>query len=165
MRKLRKYCPPGINPARELGCIAAGYSVAMLMALSFFFRYAECYNQLFHYMNQRRTEVLIEGAVIEEFSAILSFRLAGFIVLAVSMLLLIAFHYAYHYQGSKSIYLMRRLPKRSELHKRCMVIPISVFVLTVLTAICLLFFFHHVYMTYTPAQCLPPGQWNNPGIF
>ena len=30
------------------------------------------------------------------------------------------YRYFYHYQHSKSIYLMKRLPKRSELYKRCL---------------------------------------------
>lgn len=51
------------------------------------------------------------------------------------------YRYFYHYQHSKSIYLMKRLPRRSELYKRCLsgsalISLICLAVMTGLMAVC-----------------------------
>ena len=75
------------------------------------------------------------------------------------LVLLAAYHYAYHRQGSKSIYLMRRLPSKLELHRRCLTLPIAGILIALLTAFLLLLIYYAVYMNVTPAECLMPGQW------
>lgn len=82
-----------------------------------------------------------------------------FLVLALCTALFAAFHYTYHRQGSKSIYLMRRLPNRRELHRRCLTLPLAGLALCALSALLLLLLFYAVYMSFTPEQCLPPHQW------
>lgn len=63
-------------------------------------------------------------------------------------------HYAAHYAGSKSIYLMRRLPDRLELYRRCLGLP----VLAAVTAMALLGLqtgaHYLIYILCTPKLCL-----------
>lgn len=68
-------------------------------------------------------------------------------------------NYLGHFQGSRSIYLMRRLPQRWELARRCLGEPalclagcLAVYVLTGVT--CFIYYWFR-----TPAGCLPPNIW------
>jgi amino acid transporter len=94
-----------------------------------------------------------------DFYAILGGALYGFLILALCMPALILYHYAYHYQGSKNIYLMRRLPNRWELHKRCVTLPLLAALICLLSVLVLLCIYLGIYMTATPRECLTPGQW------
>jgi len=100
------------------------------------------------------------GAVMTPFYQTLdSAPLMGYAIVALLMLPLAGWHYLYHYQDSRSIYLMRRLPDRRELWRRCLTLPLlGLAACGVLSAI-------HVpaayaiYIHSTPPQCLQPGQW------
>jgi len=70
-----------------------------------------------------------------------------------------AVHYKYYSGGSKSIYLMLRLPNRTELHRRSLLIPLLFSILFILMSIILFFLYYAVYMNFTPKACLSPGQW------
>lgn len=101
------------------------------------------------------------GAVMTPFYQTLdSTSLLGYAMVALFMLPLAAWHYFYHYQDSRSIYLMRRLPNRRELWRRCLAIPLLG--LAACGALCAI----HVPVAYaiyrfsTPAQCLQGGQWS-----
>ena len=58
-----------------------------------------------------------------------------------------------------SIYLMRRLPDRWELHRRCLVFPFAGLVLCVAAAFLTVVLCYACYMIATPEICLTPGQW------
>jgi uncharacterized membrane protein YqhA len=83
----------------------------------------------------------------------------GFLILALCMLALIVYHYAYHYQGSKSIYLMKRLPNRWEMHRRCITLPLLAALICLIAAIAFLLIYFGIYMVFTPKECLTLGQW------
>ena len=83
----------------------------------------------------------------------------GFGALILAMILLAIANYRYHFKGSKSVYLMRRLPDPREYARRCWTLPligvgICLVLTAVTTAVCYL-----IYMKCTPASCLVPGQW------
>ena len=83
----------------------------------------------------------------------------GLVLIAVSMPFLALYFYSWHYQGSKSIYTMRRLPKRGELLRRCLTLPcitaaLSLAVIPVLSTV-----YYGFYVLVTPAGHLPAGQW------
>ena len=67
-------------------------------------------------------------------------------------------HYNYHYQGSKSIYMMKRLPKKSELWRRCLVLPVTLALTSEAAAMILRLLFFAYYMIRTPVVFLAPGQ-------
>ena len=64
-------------------------------------------------------------------------------------------HYRYHFQDSMSIYTMRRLPDRWELHRRCWTQPVlsaltELLIFMVLTVLCAM-----LYYFATPVPCRP----------
>ena len=155
-RKLEKYTPPGIEFANQLKLCLIGLSAAIGWSISYFAKYFTARSNLYTY--SPAGEVLREGAIMREFSVLLHDgwdSLDGFLMFYIVMLGLLVYHYLYYYQGSKSIYLMRRLPDKWELHRRCVVLPFAAILVGALTEIGLLLLYYGIYLVFTPQQCLP----------
>ena len=54
---------------------------------------------------------------------------------------------------------MKRLPRRSELWRRCIVLPVAVMAASMAVAAVLTLGYYAFYMAVTPSSCLTPGQW------
>ncbi|MBE6551511.1 MAG: hypothetical protein E7665_05175 [Ruminococcaceae bacterium] len=153
--ELSRYTPPGIDPLFELKFFLCGIICAAIYSLFvFLIRLFAALNLLYDY----ETRELIRGAVMTDYYLLTESLFIGFTIVAICMLALIIYHYAYHNQHSKSIYLMKRLPDPFELHRRCISLPI---ISTLLCAACvflltLLFFLF--YLLVTPKECLAPDQ-------
>lgn len=154
---LARHVPPGVNSNQELGWFAGGISISLLYSLGFLIRYANEYQSLFLW--DGISKILDTSAIMPDFVQILSGSLSGFLVLALSMAAVAAYHYSYHYQGSKSIYLMSRLPNRWELPRRCLTLPLLGILTCLCVAVLLLLIYYVVYMAFTPRACLAPYQW------
>ncbi|NLB89630.1 MAG: hypothetical protein GX786_00185 [Clostridiales bacterium] len=154
-----RWAPPGLNLKPEKQFFFIGMLCAVLYSFMFFIRYGNARFDLYIYSPASNTRILIPGAVMPDFYLLLEYYWAGLAVLAICMLALIIYHYVYHWQGSKSIYLMRRLPNRFELHRRCLTLPLIGIFTCLLTAIILLLLFYGTYVAFTPKECLTPDQW------
>ncbi|MCI6719931.1 MAG: hypothetical protein MR451_03855 [Clostridiales bacterium] len=156
--KLSRWAPPGFPLRTELQFFGSGMFFAALYSALFLHRYFIARNDLYETFGTSR--VLRPDAVMPDFIVLLGGFLLGFAVLALCMAGFALYHYLYHWQGgSKSIYLMRRLPDRWELHRRCLTLPLAGAVLCGLAALLLFCLYFILYMTATPADCLTPGQW------
>ena len=82
-----------------------------------------------------------------------------FAAAALLMLYKLARYVAYHYQGSRSIYTMRRLPQRAELLCRCLSLPLGGALACLLLFAALTALFCAVYLAVTPRRLVRPGQW------
>lgn len=155
---LQRLVPPGVNAQQELKWMFGGWMLSFFYSLGFTMRYAWEYRYLFtDAMGGPR--VLKAYEVMPDFADLLSSHLYGFLIVALCMLGVVLYHYAYHRQGSKSIYLMRRLPDGMELHRRCWTLPVLCAMASVLLAFALLMLYYAIYMFVTPDACLTPGQW------
>ena len=152
-----RWAPPGLDTSGERRVFRWGMFLSLLVSFLFFPRYFFALNELYSGIGQNRR--LIPGAVMEPFGSVLDCVLCGFLVTALVMAGFLLRHYAYHWQGSRSIYLMRRLPDRWELHRRCLAQPLFFMALCVLAALALLLLYYILYVTLTPAECLPPELW------
>lgn len=154
---IEKYFPAGIDRRQEIKWIVIGLSASFIYSLEFFIFLSNRYYSLFTMRGKKL--VLTEGAVMPDFVEVLGSSLTGFWLVALCMVALFAYHYVYHYQGSKSIYLMKRLPNRWELWRRCVALP----ALSAAAALCLagllLLIYLGIYLLVTPKTCLAPGQW------
>ena len=84
--------------------------------------------------------------------------LLGLACFLVVMPLLIWRYYDWHTQGAMSVYTMRRLPNRWELHIRCLTVPVVTAALAVVLALLLLTLYYAFYCWLVPAECIVPGQ-------
>lgn len=155
---MERLVPAGLNVQAECRAFGLGLGISALYSLIFLFRYAQAREALFEWT--LRGKALKEGAVMANFCDLMDGLLLGFVVLALSMAGVAVYHYIYHYQGSRSIYVMRRLRSRWELPRRCLAMPVMGAVSSGLIAFVLVLLYFGVYILFTPKACLQPGQWS-----
>ena len=155
---LEKYAPPGVNIKQQTDFFMAGNIISAIISLYFFVEYFNQYQNLFGFNGIKRE--LIKGATMPDFPLILDKFLIGFLITGACMLLFVIYYYLYYYQGgSKSIYLMKRLPHKIEIHKRAWTLPIVLCILSLLIAFIIAFCYFVFYLAVTPEECLKPEQW------
>ena len=150
---LCRYTPLGIPLETEVKCYIAILIVSTIGSMQVLLRYLEARRALYEYVNQKW--VLIEGAKIVPFEALTINCFTVFIVVWIYMAAIVVYHYFYHYQGSKMMYLMKRLPNRFELHKRCLVLPVAGVLFAIGYRYFLELLYYAIYIIFTPSQCLP----------
>lgn len=145
--------PPGMPLRNEAVFLAVGNIVGFLYSLGFIVRYFQERATLFKY-DKMLGYVLREGAKIEPFVELLDDAFIIFLITAVASLTFIALRYSYFHQGSKSIYLMKRLPDPSLRHKMSIKAPV-LYCLATLGAMLVCFLLYLViFYLFTPVQCL-----------
>ncbi len=152
-KKIQDLVPLGISITFELKNMAIALVQAILFSSRFLFGYWSDRGDLY-YITIDGNLVLREGAVMTSFEQLIRGCFSGFWVCGPLLIILTIWHYMYHYQGSKSIWLMRRLPKRTELHRRCLALPLLGAIACVLVALILYVIYYQIYMLCTPAECL-----------
>ena len=128
-----KHTPPGFDYETERSIFVAALIISILWSLGFFSRFLD----EVHYVNVAPTPYFYE---------VLGNAFFCFPIAIALMLSSIAMNYAHYHSGSKSIYLMRRLPNRWERHRRCIEIPLASAAITLLTAILIFFIYYFFYM-------------------
>ncbi len=156
VEKWEKYTPPGIEFTKQMTICLTGISAAFGWSWSFLVKYLTARGELFE---RTMTGLVVrDGAMMQDFWNLVHEdmdSLDGFLVFYLVMIGLMVYYYLYYYQGSKSIYLMQRLPDRWEIHRRNVTLPLVAIVLGILTEIVVLLLYYAIYMMCTPAQCLP----------
>ena len=158
-RKLSRLLPPNMDAAQVKGWIIALLTiVALLCAILFLGSYPEDYRNLFLDWGTKRQR-FAPGMIIPRFDryAILTaYVIGGALVLTLASAALL---YSSYYQGSRSIYLMRRLPDgRSLLRRQIWSVPLRVMGLLLLLGVVMLASTWLVWRFVTPAQCLPTPE-------
>lgn len=155
--RIRQIIPVGFKAETEIWIFITAEAIGIIRALLFFYEYRIKYNSLFEIIYGER--VLNATEDMPDFYEILKGCFNGFVIAAFIFISLLLYHYIYHHKDSKSIYTMKRLPDKNELHIRCLTIPLTGIVLSILLSVCLLLLFYYYYITKTPAECLLPDQW------
>ncbi|MBR5490728.1 MAG: hypothetical protein IKV79_05600 [Oscillospiraceae bacterium] len=129
-----RHTPPGFDYETERSLFIAALIISVLWSLSFFARFFDAVIYLGEWHNAPYFYELLGNAFF------------CFPIAIALMLSSIAINYAHYHSGSKSIYLMRRLPNRWERHRRCIEIPLASASITFLTAIIIVFIYYLIYM-------------------
>lgn len=151
-----RHVPAGLDGERtwnyfKWGFLCAG-ALTVLVLFNYFIDLAE-YRYELEQMGPERA-----ASAIRTFPEYLEGVWLGFQLFAFAMLPLTIWHYAYHWGGAKPIYLMRRLPSRWELHRRCLTMPfVGLAGCTVLTVGLVLVYFL-IYRICTPKEVYVSGQ-------
>ena len=154
-----RWAPPGRDARQEavrfLWGLGGGAALAWVWFLA---RYWNARSQLFVVKNGRR--VLLEGRMMQDLPEVIGISFLGLLAVLLWAAVTAALHYADHYrEGSRPVYLMRRLPDRWEYHRRCLAIPAATVAATAVLLAGSLALFYGAYMLFTPAACVVPGQW------
>lgn len=157
MRRLERYIPLGIDAKKVRNGLLLALGLGVLVSFGFFGRLFNALDELYEWVG--RTKVLRPGAVMPGYPALLQGSFWGLGAAAACMAALAAGFYAYHYQGSRSIYTMRRLPRRWELWRRCLTLPMVTALCCLLLAAVLTLVYFEIYLMVTPEGCLPPDLW------
>lgn len=153
----QQYVPLGIDGKRSRNYLLLALTAGAAASLRFLSRYHNAKKNLYEWTG--RKWVLIDDAVMPYFSQLLHGSFWGLTAVAACMPVIVLLFYLYHYQGSRSIYTMRRLPNRRELWRRCLTLPVlTIFACLVLAAV-LTALYLGIYLWATPDICLPPGLW------
>lgn len=157
---MKRFAPPGMDMDRMVNGYLTGLFLMLLFSVEYFERYQNAWRGLFYWPDEGE-KVLILGAVMPDFVELLGESLRGFFLYCLVLLVVVVWNYLYYYQGSRSIYLMKRLPNRFELHKRAWVLPVAAVGITLLAALVVLVLYFEFYMIVTPKACITPGQWQS----
>lgn len=155
--KISRFLPLGVDAHSFLVGFGVCLAASVLYSFLFLGRLANAYGELFYVDISGKH--IFEGALMPDFVELLKGTLSVFWLTGVAVMLSAVFLYATHFQGSKSIYLMRRLPKKNELFFRCVPLPVLAGMLIWLMAIVMLLLYFVLYLKVTPSECLQPGQW------
>ena len=156
MKKLtQRLSPPGMNVKAEKAITMIGLILSVLWGTLYFFtNYTYARDALFTVRNGKR--MLLQGAEISDFAlAVDPGMVIGFYVTILIIAGFTVFRLAYFYQGSKSIYLMRRLPQKGETAKRVLALPALWIAGTALIMLLFTGLMAAVYLLATPKGCLP----------
>lgn len=136
---------------RIWGC---GLGFAGLLSLRFLAAYGTARGELFAYDHLTGVRSLIPGAAMVPFAQLLSGVYVGFWALAAVTPLAALTLYLTHFQGSRSIYTMRRLPRRRELWRRVLAVPLLAALSALAAAGMMTALYAAIYWICTPAACL-----------
>lgn len=158
-RKLSGLLPPTVNAEQVKGWIIALLTITTLMCgILLLCSYPEDYRELFLRWGTEY-QTLRPGAIIPEFDR---YAIRTVYVIGGALLLTLAstaLLYSSYYQGSRSIYLMRRLPDgRRILRRQIWSVPLRVMVLLLLLGMVMLAASWLVWRFVTPEQCLPTPE-------
>ena len=157
MNFLKKNAPPGADILKQANWYFGGLIFIGVWSLGFVFRFFSAYEQLSQQM--ARPYFITGEAMMPEFTELLGGSLRAVYIIVLVLLICIIMNYASFYQGSRSIYLMKRLPNPWELHRRCLLLPLVGMAAALILGFSLLMIYFAVYMLVTPDRCLPPDQW------
>lgn len=153
----KRYTPPERGASGWIVMSRIALGIAVLATLYFFTDFFNAVNRLYPYTPYapytQRTP--IPGAVIAPFETLIYGKFYWFRIYWFCLLGEVWDCYGSFRRGSRSIYLMRRLPDKWELHRRCWGRPLIFFVQSLALMACLTAFYFLIYLVFTPKGCLP----------
>ena len=154
---LSRHLPCGFPAKMEQKALSGVLGAAIGLTVPLAVRISNAKGDLYTYRGSKK--VLIDGMMMPDFIDLVEHAFLGFFIAMLLALAFALYHYAFHYQGSKSIYLMRRLPNRLELHRRCWTVPVAAALIIAAVMVLTFLFYFAIYLLVTPDGCLESGQW------
>ncbi len=151
-----RYTPPGIDCTAEVRVYLILLCVAVLLSLGTPYDIQHTAGNLY-IEEPGQPPYIPEGCMMPGFESFLNAIPLYFGVLLILCLWAMWMHYSSFSQGSRALYLMRRLPTRGELFRRVAVLPLWGMAIAIGTAVLLLTAYYIFYRVVTPAPCLPAG--------
>lgn len=153
MEKLKKFYPPGYPVKAELAGISVLLGLALIYNIQFFFRLTRMLQTFFYMESGER--VLVPGARAQSFTQLTDRCWAGFAAALVFLAIMAVERYLYYWSPTKSIYVMRRIPKRGVILASCVKGSVLWSVLFGLLALILFGLYLGLYWLLVPTECMP----------
>lgn len=158
LHKLELYSPPGFDFMTGSGVYLGAFIALLMHAFMFFRRFQEAYEFLFRH--EDGIKVLLSNVLMPTFKS-LSISYSYIFFITSWGFYLIRLRYRYFNVETKSGYVMLRLPRRLEYHKRCWAVPVAWIILNYLfffliKGLCFIY-----YRNLVPLSAWPPGQSMN----
>lgn len=159
MRKpdFSRCAPPGFDLRFEAQFFLTGLAASALYSSLYLLRLFHALDNLYAW-NDKNLRVLLPDAAMPAFAELLEDSFSWFGILALVAAAFAVWHYAYHRIGTRSIYLMRRLPDRWELHRRCLTLPTLELACCAVCALVLFWLYFGLYALLTPKELYIFGQ-------
>lgn len=156
---LKKWFPPGLMVEGQLAlivallCIVSGWSFLVFRENHWDDVLKNCYVGFETWYH------LAEEYEMPEFMPMLRncFDILNYYLIAMVGLML--YNYRYHYNESKSVYLMKRLSNPWEFHRRCISVPLLGMVCGGILAVAMIGLFYIYYSTFVPPFDYEVGSW------
>ena len=157
LKRLERFAPPGFPIKTELILFAASLVPGILFSLTFFVRYVNYYGDVYAIRMYPEYELFAEEVYwMPTFRELMGTSLGHtfflFGLAFATIFGILAYHYASYVQGSKSVYLMRRLKRKTEWHVRAIALPLMEIVVTFVIMGFLWLIFYAFYYLVTPAE-------------
>ncbi len=155
--RLGRLLPPNVDPDRTASAITGATALGVLASgLWFLIRYSGDCQDLYTYVGMPRKRVLIEGAKIAPFSDYAVCALEPLALFALVIAVWAVSLYGSFSQGSRSLYLMHRLPEGRKLLTGYVVkAPLVCLAGAAVVCALLLGIYYLVWRLLTPEICLP----------
>ena len=162
--KLKKFIehsiPPGAISSLISKYLIIGGIGSLIYSFGFWARYFDSYWDLF---TREGDNFVLSGKMMPSFDSIYEGDMYGFKLCALFCVAFVIHYYTYYRQGSKSIYLMKRLPNRFERHRRAFTVPLLMCIAFLIMAAITVAIYFGLYLLITPNECLLPVNWQNLG--
>ena len=153
MEKLKKFYPPGYPVNAELAGISVLLGLALIYNIQFLFRLTRMLQTLVYMEGGER--VLVPGAMAQSFTQLTDKCWAGFGAALVFLAIMAVERCFYYWSPTKSIYVMRRIPKHGVILASCVKGSVLWSVLLGLLALILFGLYLGLYWLLVPAECMP----------
>lgn len=151
-------CPPGYAWQQERSVMCMFWIGSLFFSFIYPVRLVNCYESLFSYTDEG-IRYIKEGVLMDSFGVINEGCLYGFLITACLPVLFVFYRYFHFYQGSKSIYLMRRLKEKSLRWQNCLIVPVLESLISLLIGFLLCLLYMGLYLLVTPKECLGAFWW------
>jgi hypothetical protein len=159
IHRLERYSPPGYDVRTEISYFSGIFFVILFLIFIFYQRFQEAFELLFGY--EDGIKVLLPNVLMPTFKSLDEISFSEFLFVSLFGFRLIRYRYRYFNVETKSGYVMLRLPRRFEYHKRCWVIPVAWMTLSYLLFFLIKVLSFIYYKNMVPLSAWPPGQSMN----
>ena len=153
MEKLKRLYPPGYPIRGELFGVVLLFGMAFIFSHQFLIRLWNMTWDL--YVHEGKERFLKPDAVAESFSQMVEGHWWYFLAPLYYLAVMAVGHYLYYWQKTKSIYVMRRIPKRGVVFASCVKGAAFWTVVLVLGTALLYGLYFVLYWLVVPAECMP----------
>lgn len=153
--KPERFFPPGYAYEWERNIAGLLFAIGAGLSLSFFNRLYHTREMLCDYDNGTRQWFLRKGVVAASFTELIREHWRFYVPFVLFLAIMVSCHYFYYYRESKSIYLMRRLPRRGVTLGSCVKGPFLGLAVGAAALAALYLLYYGTYLLVIPRECLP----------